>query len=90
MSTMPLAPLSSERAQAADVLRCCCGRLLGRVIDGVAHTKCQRCKREVALDFATDELRCLCRRLLARRTERGVELKCPRCKATAIVPGERS
>lgn len=68
------------------LLRCLCGRLVGRLEDGALRTKCQRCKREVELDpSAEGECRCPCSRLLARSRPEGLELKCPRCKRELVV-----
>ena len=45
---------ASERD--GEPMRCACGSLLARYVDGGVELKCRRCKRTVVIPFETDEV----------------------------------
>ena len=52
---------SAEPAADAQDVRCCCGSLLAKLVDGGVELKCRRCKRIIVVPFdpedAKDDIR---------------------------------
>jgi phage FluMu protein Com len=37
-----------------DALRCCCGSLLARLVEGGVELKCRRCKRQIIIPLTSE------------------------------------
>lgn len=44
-------PEEGEQGQVAVDVRCCCGSLLAKLVEGGVQLKCRRCKKVVVVPF---------------------------------------
>lgn len=48
------APRGADEGQAGEELRCACGSLLARYVDGRVELKCRRCKRTMWITVSAE------------------------------------
>lgn len=48
-------PVQADSSSEPQDVRCCCGSLLAKLVDGGVELKCRRCKRIVVVPFDAED-----------------------------------